>query len=154
MRSLSPSDARPTRTSAAAPAKQLEVGLRFLVGETALESKGVVPNEPIPVESRFELTFPSLTDVRVRLFDEEDRQVPSTDRLEAGEKIRYLLTPAEALSAGSRYQLLVDGLTSDQPTDRLGQAYDPVRIEILTAGEKPPKKALPKKTSRKRARKG
>ena len=109
----------------------------------------------IPVDSRFELELGALKDVRVRLFDESDKAVPSTDKLELGQTSRYFLAPNEPLAPGSGYALVVDGLRAWEPTDGSGKSLQPARVGMRTAGDKPmpanckdPKKAKkkPKKT--------
>lgn len=95
------------------------------------------PNEQLAPDSHFELEMPRMADVRVQLFDESDRAVPSNDRLKVGPKTRYLLRPAEALDSGSKYTLIVDGLTDALPTDASGVTYELVRVALTTAGEKP-----------------
>jgi len=102
---------------------------RALVAETL--------NESIPPGARFEVEMPRLADVRVRLFDANDRAVESNDTMEIGDATRYSLQPAEPLVPGSKYSLLVDGLQSEMPKDHEGREYDLVRWELKTAGEKP-----------------
>ena len=122
----------------------------------ARELKTSDVNELVAFEARFELEMPALRDVRVRLFDEDDKAVPSTDRLELGPRTRYTLDPTEALLAGSRYALVVDGQSGEYPTDPAGRAYRTVRIELQIAGEKPApppgKASKAKKKPKKRAK--
>ncbi len=111
-------------------------------------------NDGLPIDLKLSLELPPLKDFRVRLFDDSDKAVPSGDRSEAtSESVRYLLTPAEPLTPGSRYALLVDGLSEDLPKDSAGRSYQLVRIELKTAGEKPKaagsKPAKAKKASKK-----
>jgi hypothetical protein len=110
------------------------------------------PTEEVPVEARFEVEVPRLSDVRVRLFDDVDKLVPSSDRLESREGFtRYNLTPVEALAPGSRYSILLDGQRAEQPTDLDGNAHEVVRLELRTAGQKVvPEKHLKKATRRRR----
>lgn len=84
------------------------------------------------------IDFPGqLADVRVRLFDEAHRLVPSRDRLVAsGEQTSYQLLPDAPLSPGSRYFLRIDGLTGALPTAADGTTYRDARIAFVTAGEK------------------
>lgn len=91
----------------------------------------------IPVDSRFELELGAVKDVRVRLFDESDKAVPSTDKLELGQSTRYFLAPDELLVPGSGYALVIDGLHAWEPTDAAGKSLQMTRIPLRTAGEKP-----------------
>lgn len=120
-----------------------------------VELRADAANEGIDPAARFELELGALRDVRVRLFDEADRAVPSTDRLERGVATRYSLIPTEPLAPGSGYAFVVDGLEDWDPVDATGAARQPARIGLRTAGEKPappPGKAptKPKKKAKKR----
>ncbi len=96
-------------------------------------------NEEIALPSRFEVELPRLADFRVRLLDEADRAVASTDRAQVfSQRLRYQLVPNEPLTPGSRYALVVDGLRADLATDDHGRAFERVRIELKTSGERPP----------------
>lgn len=110
----------------------------------------------IPTESRFELELGNVKDVRVRLFDEADKAVPSTDQLELGQATRYFLAPNELLTPGSGYALVIDGLKNFEATDGTGKSLEVTRIGLRTVGEKPTppasaksKKKPDKKTKRK-----
>jgi hypothetical protein len=96
-----------------------------------------VETAEVAPESVFEVELPHLADVRVRLFDDAERAVPSSDRLELGQPTRYRLAPTEPLVPGSRYTLAIDGLKGDLPTDPAGRAYNAVRLPLRTSGEKP-----------------
>lgn len=109
------------------------------------------PNEDISPEARFELELPALHDVRVRLFSEDQRAVPSVDRLELGPTTRYRLSPTDPLLPATRYTLRVDGLRADNPTDASGHAYLPAQVGLRTSGEKPPPVPKPE-PKRKRAK--
>jgi hypothetical protein len=95
-------------------------------------------NEEIALQSRFEVELPRLADFRVRLLDEADRAVASTDRAQIAERSRYQLVPSEPLTPGSRYALVIDGLRADLATDDRGRAFERLRVELKTRGEKPP----------------
>jgi len=136
------------------PAEVRELGLevRAVAADGTRRPISVdAPNELLQPETQFELEMPRMADVRVRLFDESDRIVPSNDRLEIGSKTRYLLVPAAPLTTGSKYTLVVDGLASELATDVAGVPYAIVRIPLKTVGEKPPP---PPKRSRGKRKKG
>ena len=105
------------------------------------------PNLDVAPEARFEFDVQRLADVRIRLFDDSDQVVPSTDKLDSTDRTRYRLSPTELLQPGSRYFLVIDGQRDDQPTDGAGVAYDQARIELQTAGQKP---VVEKKGSKKK----
>jgi hypothetical protein len=111
-------------------------------------------NEDVSPDSRFEVDLPRLADFRVRLLDEGERAVASTDRASLTERLRYELAPEEPLAPGSRYALVVDGLKAELATDEQGRAYELLRLELRTSGEKPrapskrPKPGKPRKHGR------
>ncbi len=137
-----PEDPKPAR---------LEVKITAVSDERTVELSSAEPTEDVPPASRFEVVLPRLPDVRVRLFDEADKMVPSTDSLVlSGDTARYVLTPDEPLVTGTRYALLVDGQRGELPTDGNGTTFSDVRVELKTSGEKP--KPAPAKPSRSRKR--
>ena len=138
-------------TDAGGAARPLSVEARALAEAFEVKLDRESRNDELPPGVRFELELPRLADVRVRLFDEADRVVASQDRLEIGTRTRYVLVPAEPLVTGSGYTLMVDGLRAELATDDDGGSYEIVRIELRTAGEKPPKEP-PKKQRRSKRR--
>ncbi len=133
-----------TTSNAGAPAGRSADSLRALDAKlralTSGEPRDLVrggANEDLSPEARFEIDLPRLADFRVRLLDESDRVVASSDRAELGERLRYQLAPSEPLAPGSRFALVVDGLKSDLPSDDQGRPYELLRIELKTSGEKP-----------------
>ncbi len=118
--------ALPVTARAAVPAADAGTSLT-----PEVETANVAP------ESVFEVELPHLADVRVRLFDDAERAVPSSDRLELGQPTRYRLAPSEPLVPGSRYTLAIDGLKADLPTDPSGRTYNALRLPFRTSGEKP-----------------
>ncbi|MGC4113417.1 MAG: hypothetical protein QM765_01840 [Myxococcales bacterium] len=114
----------------------LQFKARAVSDAGAFELGADAANE-IPVESRFELELGNLKDVRVRLFDEADKAVPSTDKLELGQATRYFLAPNEPLTPGSGYALVIDGLKNFEATDSSGKSLEVTRIGMRTLGEKP-----------------
>jgi hypothetical protein len=95
------------------------------------------PNEGIDPGARFEIDLPRMADVRVRLIDSARRAVPSSDRLSSEAATRYELKPSTPLDPGSRYSLLVDGLSNDFPVDAAGRQCETALVELKTSGEKP-----------------
>jgi len=128
-------DAAPVSLDAGRELRELTIDVRTIADDAGIPLKASA--EEVRTGATFELEMPALADVRVRLFDEDDRAVPSTDHLELGQVTRYRLVPSEALVAGSRYKLVVDGLRSDYPTDPAGRGFAIAHIELRTAGEKP-----------------
>ncbi|HEY3445064.1 MAG TPA: hypothetical protein VGK67_01825 [Myxococcales bacterium] len=115
----------------------LKFKARALTDAGVLELAVDAANE-IPVESRFEVELGAVKDVRVRLFDEADKAVPSTDKLEVGQATtRYQLAPNEPLTPGSGYALVIDGLKAFEATDSSGKSLEVTKIGMWTLGEKP-----------------
>lgn len=141
-----PADAGTADAGAAAarwsePPRALNAKIRAVAsGEPRALVRGGA-NEDVSPDSRFEVELPRLADFRVRLLDEADRAVASTDRAEIADRLSYQLAPVEALVTGSRYALVVDGLKSEFATDDHGRAYELLRVDLKTSGEKPPKPA-------------
>jgi hypothetical protein len=107
-------------------------------GDRTRQLIGGGENDGIWLDARFVLELPPLKDARVRLFDDADKAVPSADRAELTTKaLRYELVPSEPLAPGSKYALVVDGLTEDFPKDAQGRAFDLARVEFRSEGEKP-----------------
>lgn len=107
----------------------------------------VAPNAFMTIE------LPRLADVRIRLFDEAHRLVPSRDWLAIkASQTRYLLMPEAELIPGTKYFLRVDGLVDALPTANDGTTYRNTRISFLTSGEKPPQKS-PSKTKQSKFKK-
>jgi hypothetical protein len=155
-------DASVSADAGSAPDASLPLA-NLLVAAHAIEADGSARelktsdvNENVAPEARFELEMPALRDVRVRLFDDDDKAVPSTDRLELGQRTRYTLDPNEPLAAGSLYALAIDGQSGEYATDPSGRSYRTIRIELKTSGEKaappPGKSAKSKKKPKKRGR--
>lgn len=118
-----------------------DAGVTELVADAANE---------IPVESRFELELGNVKDVRVRLFDEADKAMPSTDKLELGLATLYFLSPNELLTPGSAYALVIDGLKNFEATDGTGKSLEVTRIGMRTAGDKPASPASTKSKAKKK----
>lgn len=130
----------------------LTVVARAVTDVTSRELALDESNSAIDPQSRFELEFQRLADVRVRLFDESDRAVASTDRMVVGQTTRYTIVPAEQLVTGSRYSLVIDGLKTDLAADERGHPFKVVRIQLKTSGEKPAPPPPPKKRRRSKRR--
>jgi hypothetical protein len=95
------------------------------------------------------IELPNLADVRVRLFDDAHRLVPSSDRFST-DAIRtlYQIVPEAPLTPGSKYSLRVDGLIDSLPTAANGTTYRNTRISFQTSGQKPPKEIVSKKSNK------
>lgn len=95
--------------------------------------------ERLPTEVAFELrserAFP---DLRMRLFDERGRLVPSEESATVGDGTTYTLRPSAPLITGSAYKLVVDSQEGSQPRDVEGESYAPASFSFQTEGEKPP----------------
>lgn len=131
--------------------EMLPATVRAVTADATVELLPGEPNVDVSPESRFEVEMPRLADVRVRLFDEGDRLVPSNDKLElAGQTARYVLVPAEPLITGTRYALIIDGLRGELASDSNGKEFAELRIELKTPGEKPQPQKPAKKPSRRR----
>ncbi len=87
----------------------------------------------------------ALSIVRVRLFDEADKLVPSEDEARAGVGFRYELRPVVPLLPGSRYELRVDGDSGHGPAAPSGLRYRSATVTFSTEGEKPAPPPPPKK---------
>lgn len=100
----------------------------------------------------FTLTTPvRLKDYRVRLFDWNDRVVPSDDTAELADGgLTYRIELPEPLKTGRRYSLLVDAELAPQIDDEAGRHYDDVRLELKVRGDVVPDK--PAKKSKKSRR--
>ncbi len=85
-------------------------------------------------------------DARLLLFDGTGAAVPSTETAEVGPSTVRTLTPAAALTPGSRYQLRLDG-AAGRELHLADRAYPPARYTLRAAGDPPPPapKATPKK---------
>ena len=78
----------------------------------------------------------ALEDFRVRLFDSQDRVVPSDDTFgsDGDGGVAYLMRfQATGLLPGT-YSLRVDGQSVDSPKGRLGTAYLPQDLEVIASG--------------------
>jgi hypothetical protein len=153
-----PPDAAPIPPDAAAPdtgPRPLSFQARAVIvtdaGVTMAIDLAPDATTEVAPESRFELELGDLRDVRVQLFDDDDRAVPSIDRLEIGRPTRYSLKPNEPLSAGATYALGIDGLRFDDPVDADGGVHQPARLTFRTTGDSnaAPSPGKPAKTKKK-----
>lgn len=113
---------------------------------TAPEHAGTVP---IPASLVIRADG-ALRTVRVRLFDEAEKLVPSDDEARTGAAFRYELRPVEPLVAGTRYELRIDGDAGHGPAAPSGLRYLPASVSFTTEGEKPPPPAPKKRRSGRR----
>ncbi|WP_373049120.1 hypothetical protein [Vulgatibacter sp.] len=82
--------------------------------------------ENVPPDARLELTSPrAFRTLRVRLFDERDRLVPSADEIAIGQGTTIRLAPNEPLEPGASYRILVDDARENFPRDIEDQAWAP-----------------------------
>lgn len=98
----------------------------FAVSATGerIEVDGEVPVEGIPADATFEITSEhALTEIRIRLFNGNDKLVPSDDKASVGQGFRYELKPREALESGAFYRIVVDEGATGHPKDVTGQVY-------------------------------
>lgn len=130
----------PTKKNQASSAMEPPPGL------SCVEETGALNLDfPVAPASFITMTLPRLADVRVRLFDESHRLVPSRDRLSADAlQTHYLLVPETPLISGTKYFLRVDGLVDSLPAAADGTTYRNTRISFMTSGEKPPLSSPPK----------
>lgn len=99
-----------------------------------LEISGDEAVEGIPAGATFEVTSEhALTDVRVRLFNGNDKLVPSDDKASVGQGFRYELKPREALEPGALYRIVVDEAATGHPKDVTGQVYQGRSFRFLVA---------------------
>lgn len=93
----------------------------------------------------------SCRDARLMLLDASGAAVPAAETAEIGITTTLVVSPAAALTPGSRYQLRLDGATGREL--HLGdRAYPPVRYALRAAGEQPPPapKAPPRRRGKRR----
>lgn len=87
----------------------------------------------------------ALPQLRVRLFDEAGRMVPTQDEAQVGQGSRYRLHPSEPLVPGSLYRLVIDSQEGANLRDVDGTVYLPRTLPFRTLGEKPTPTSPPKR---------
>lgn len=90
----------------------------------------------------------SLTNHRIRVFDEADRVVESDDETEApppGGGIVYRIRFSEPLKSGHRYALVIDAETGDFMTDGAGREQAERRLPFQIEGEKEKPQPVPQR---------
>lgn len=102
----------PVRAFAVAPSGEK----REITGDEPVE--GIAPGATFEVTSEH-----ALTEIRVRLFNGNDKLVPSDDKASVGQGFRYELKPREALETGALYRIVVDEAATGHPKDVTGQVY-------------------------------
>ena len=105
----------------------------------------------MPPGAVLELASPiALVDVRVRLFDESDRLLPSRDRVTVGKGTQVRIAPEEPLPPGSSFRVEIAGQLQPFPTGVDGKHFGGRTYRFHTTGEKPPPPPPPAKKQRRR----
>ncbi|MFN0061755.1 MAG: hypothetical protein ACKVPX_04470 [Myxococcaceae bacterium] len=153
---------------AGVPTLQLTLTLSLPDGGTqtlplvAGERPTVEPSERLAV-----LVTPALQNFRVRVFDEADRALESTDEAPtevltkaptealsdgpAGASTTYRMALARPLRAGHKYAVVLDAEAGATLTDSSGRAWSDQRLEFQVAGERerdPPTKPVRRRRRR------
>lgn len=167
--SLPPAEALPVTVSAMVPAGAAsrsgaggsEAGGSGGGGSEAAPGAGapaelrvtLAAGEDVPVfpGSVLELSSPiALVDFRVRLFDENDRLVPSRDRVTVGKGTEVRIVPETPLPPGSAFRLEIGGQLQAHPTGIGGAHFAGRTYRFHTTGEKPPPPPPPVQKQRRR----
>jgi hypothetical protein len=111
------------------------------------------PAEDVAVApgSVLELTSPvALVDVRFRVFDEDNRLLPSRTRITVGAGTQVQITPEAPLPGGSAFRLEITGQLQQYPTGVDGKHFGGRTFRFHTTGEKPEPPPPPKPQRRRR----
>ena len=111
---------------------------------------GVTAIDPV-TELAVRINVP-LTDYRLRIFDESDKQLPSDDQASSADGgIEYRIVFPEPLRTGRKYTLLINAQTGTVLDDSAGRPYRDLEMKLLVRGEKQPEpKSAGAKKSKKR----
>lgn len=144
---LGPPDAGPRELPIALLAWQLDGGLAG-----PFDGAGGSPAE-LGTAARLLVQLPALTDVRVRLFDEADRVLPSDDVLEpadGGLEVRIEL--AKPLRPGASYRLVVDAQLGAVISGPAGARFQDQELALKVLGTPEPEPKPGKKPGKKPGR--
>jgi len=135
-----PPDAGPPSLDAGPPAPPLTFTLQAHLLDGGVAEVPVEPGARPMVEVGAGFEFDSnlrLSDYRVRLFDENDRVIPSDDGAEdTSGGLRYHIALGEPLKPGHRYVLVLDAQSGNAFADSFGRSHPDLRLQFQVAGER------------------
>ena len=135
----------------AGPPQQLPLDVRisFDLADAGLQHLPIEPGvrTVVPQVARIELeTNQPIRNYRVRLFDEADKVVPSSDSADdLPERLRYVIGLETPLRTGFRYAIVFDAQTGAAMLDAEGRPISDLRYELAVAGVRQKPEPAPKK---------